>query len=143
MIVNNKKAYYEYFITDKFTAGIVLRGSEIKSARAGKLNFTDSYCQFIGNELFIKHMHISEYEQGTIWNHEPKRERKLLLEKKELKKIQRALLGTGMTIVPLNAFISKTGYLKIQIGIAKGKKLYDKRESIKKRDLDKENSNKN
>ena len=134
MLIKNKKAFYEYFITDKYDAGIVLTGTEIKSARDSKLSLVDSFCQFIGNELFIRNMSIAQYEFGNVWNHEPKRDRKLLLHKKELRQLQKAIHGTGMTIIPLIAHTDGR-LLKIQIGLAKGKKLYDKRETIKQRDL--------
>lgn len=135
MLIKNKKAYFEFFILEKYVAGIVLQGTEIKSAKEGKLSLVDSYCQFVNGELFIKNMHISEYANGNIWNHEPKRDRKLLLQRHELRRLQKALLGTGATIVPLVAYIADKGLLKIQIGVAKGKKLYDKREAIKERDI--------
>ena len=134
MKAKNRKAYFEYFISGTYEAGIVLTGTEIKSVRSGKLSFADCFCMFIKGELFVRNMHIAEYTHGNIWNHEPKRDRKLLLNKSELKKLGKAITGTGMTIVPLEAYISKRGYLKIKIGVAKGKKLYDKRESIKKKD---------
>jgi SsrA-binding protein len=139
MIIKNKKAFFEYFIVEKYTAGIVLHGTEIKSAREGKVSLTDSFCQFINNELFVKNMHISEYENGNIWNHIPKRDRKLLLQKNELRRLQKGLLGTGMTIIPLTVFINNKGLLKLEIGLAKGKKIYDKRETIKQRDLGRNN----
>ena len=134
MIAKNRKAFFEYFILDTYEAGIVLKGTEIKSARAGKLSFSDSFCMFLEDGLYIRNMHIAEYSKASVWNHEPKRDRKLLLNKRELKKLRKAITGTGMTIVPLKAFISKRGYMKIEIGLAKGKKLYDKRISLKTQD---------
>ena len=138
MIAKNRKAYHEYFITDTYEAGIVLTGTEIKSARNGKLSFVDAFCVFINDELFIKGMHIAEYKEGNIWNHEPKRDRKLLLNRQELKKLGKSIKGTGMTIVPLKAYINKTGYLKIEIGLAKGKKLYDKKNELRLKEYVKE-----
>jgi len=134
MIAKNRKAYYEYFILDKYEAGIMLTGTEIKSVRAGKLSFNDSFCLFVEDELFVRGMHIAEYTQGNIWNHNPKRDRKLLLHRQELKKLGKAIKGTGVTIIPLKAFINKNGYMKIEIGLAKGKKLYDKRADLKAKD---------
>jgi len=127
----NKKASYEYFIIEKYTAGIVLTGTEIKSIRQGKVNFVDSYCFFKGTELWIKNLHIAEYKYGSYNNHEPKRERKLLLKKRELIKIKNKVKEKGITIIPLKLFINEKGLAKIEISLAKGKKLYDKRESIK------------
>ena len=134
----NKRASFEYAFLEKYTAGIQLSGTEIKSIRAGKANITDGYCFFKNNELWIKNMHISEYEQGTYNNHEPNRDRKLLLNKIEINKLQKKLKDQGLTIVPLKLFISDSGYAKLEIALAKGKKLFDKREDIKKRDLQRE-----
>lgn len=133
--IQNKKAYFEYEILDKWVAGIVLMGTEIKSVRAGKVNLADAFCFFKTDELYIRNMHITEYEQGNIYNHEPKRVRKLLLQKRELRKLSGKLKDKGLTIVPLKMFISDTGYAKVEIGLAKGKKLYDKRESLKEKDV--------
>lgn len=132
--IKNKKAGFEYFLTDKITAGIVLTGTEIKSIRDGKANLTDSYCAFNGNELFVVNLHISEYRFGTHYNHEPKRARKLLLNKRELYKLHLKSKDKGITIIPVELFINEKGYAKLIIAIAKGKKLYDKRESIKEKD---------
>ena len=128
--IKNKKASFEFFILDKFTAGIQLQGTEIKSIRDGKANITDAYCMFFNNELLIKNMHIAEYKYGSIYNHEPKRERKLLLNKRELKKLQNKLKDKGLTIVPVLLFINEKGFAKLEIALAKGKKLYDKRTTL-------------
>lgn len=138
MEISNRKAYYEYHIEAKLVAGIVLTGTEIKSIRAGKASFNDSYCIFDKGELFIRSLHISEYNFGTHYNHEPLQERKLLLQKKELKKWESKIKEKGYTIVPLRIFISQKGYAKVEIGLGKGKKVYDKRETIKKRDSDRD-----
>lgn len=138
MEISNRKAYYEYHIEAKLVAGIVLTGTEIKSIRAGKASFNDSYCIFDKGELFIRSLHISEYNFGTHYNHEPLQERKLLLQKKELKKWENKIKEKGYTIVPLRIFISQKGYAKVEIGLGKGKKVYDKRETIKKRDSDRD-----
>jgi SsrA-binding protein len=136
--IKNKKAFYQYFIQDRFTAGIALTGTEIKSIRDGKANLAESYCQFRDNELFVFGLHISEYKFGTYNNHDPKRPRKLLLNKRELKKIFTSLAEKGLTIVPLRLFINENGLAKLEISIAKGKKLYDKRESLKAKDSKRE-----
>ena len=138
--IKNKKAFFEFEILETFTAGIQLQGTEIKSIREGKAGLVDSYCQFFGGELYVKNMHIAEYFFGNLQNHEAKRERKLLLNKKELHKLDRKVRETGLTIVPLLLFLNDKGFAKIEIGLAKGKKIYDKRESLKendsKRDID-------
>ena len=140
MFIKNKKASFEYFLLDTFVSGIVLLGSEIKSIREGKVTITDSFCSFTGDELFLVNAYINEYKFSNQFNHEPKRPRKLLLKKRELKKIKTKIEEKGLTIVPVNLFISKEGFCKVTISIAKGKKLFDKRQSIKskdvKRDLD-------
>lgn len=136
--IKNKKASFEYFLTETFTAGIVLTGTEIKSIREGKANLTDSYCAFIGNELYVKNLHISEYKYGTYANHEPKRDRKLLLNKKELRKILSKTNEKGLTIIPTLLYINDDGLAKLDIAIAKGKKNYDKRESLKTKDTQRE-----
>ncbi len=136
--IKNKKASFKYFLLENFTAGIQLTGTEIKSLREGKANIVDAYCIFINNELFVKNMHISEYKFGTHYNHEPKRDRKLLLTKRELKRIANKTTEKGLTIVPVRVFINEKGLAKIEISIAKGKKLYDKRETLKKKDIKKE-----
>ncbi|MDR2510915.1 MAG: SsrA-binding protein SmpB [Bacteroidales bacterium] len=133
--IPNKKAGFEYIFLEKFTAGIVLCGTEIKSIREGKANLQDSYCFFVGTELFVRNMHIAEYKFGTYLNHIPKADRKLLLSKKELHKLQEKLKNKGLTIVPTLLYIDEKGFAKLNIALAQGKKLYDKRESIKERDI--------
>jgi SsrA-binding protein len=137
--IKNRSAYFEYYIDDKYTAGIVLLGTEVKSLRDGKANFNDSYCIFQKGELWIKSFHISEYSHGTVNNHDPVRERKLLLNKRELKKLEAKLKKEkGYTIVPLRLFFNEKNFVKLEIGLGKGKKLHDKRETIKQRDTDRE-----
>jgi SsrA-binding protein len=136
--LRNRQAYYEYFIDDKFDAGMVLTGTEVKSLRAGKASFNDAYCYINKGELYIKSLHIAEYSHGTANNHDPLRERKLLLTKRELKKIESKIKEKGITVVPLRIFFSEKGLAKIEIGLGKGKKLYDKRETIKQRDTQRE-----
>jgi len=131
----NKKAKFQYEILDKYTAGIVLTGTEIKSIRDSKASITESFCEFNEqNELFVINMTIQEYRFGNIYNHAPKAERKLLLNRKELKKLEKEVNNSGLTIIPLRLFINENGYAKLVIALAKGKKLYDKRETIKDRD---------
>lgn len=138
MIIKNKKASYEYFLLEQFVAGIILVGSEIKSIRAGNASLVDSFCAFTGDELFLINSHIKEYEFSNMFNHEPKRPRKLLLTKKELRKLQKKIKEKGLTIVPVNMFVNKKGFCKVTISLAKGKKTYDKKESIKERDIKRE-----
>jgi SsrA-binding protein len=135
--IKNKKAYFNYEIIDKYEAGIELLGTEIKSIRAGKASLTDAYCKFIKNELYVL-MRISEYSHGGVYNHEPNRARKLLLTKRELKKLQKKVDENGMTIVPLRLYINNRGLAKLEIALAKGKKKYDHRQSIKDRDAQRE-----
>jgi SsrA-binding protein len=132
--IKNRKAFFEYFISDKFVAGIVLTGTEIKSIREGKVSLEESYCAFKEDELFVVNMHIAEYKFGTYNNHEPKHDRKLLLNRKELKKLNNKIKEKGFTIIPILLFVNEKGLAKLEIGLAKGKKLYDKRESIKTKD---------
>jgi SsrA-binding protein len=133
--IQNKKARFLYEILDTYTAGIVLTGTEIKSIRTSKASIAESFCEFNEQgELFVINMTIEEYAYGTYYNHRPKAERKLLLNKKELKKLQKEVQNTGLTIIPLKLFINDKGYAKLNIALAKGKKLYDKRETIKDRD---------
>lgn len=133
--IQNKKARFQYEILDKYTAGIVLTGTEIKSIRSSKASITESFCEFSENgELFVVNMTIQEYAFGNYYNHKPKATRKLLLNKKELKKLNKAVQNTGLTIIPLRLFINDKGYAKLVIALAKGKKLFDKRETIKDRD---------
>ena len=134
VIDTNRKAKYEYTFLEQFTAGIQLFGTEIKSIRNKDVSITEGYCTFKGTELFILNMHIAHYEQGTYNNHEPKRERKLLLNKQELKKLGGKLKDKGLTIIPTRLFISDNGLAKINIALAKGKKIHDKRDGIKDRD---------
>jgi SsrA-binding protein len=136
--INNRKASFEYHFLDKYTAGIVLTGTEIKSIRQNKVNMQEAFCYFQGLELWVKQMHISHYDNGTYLNHDTTRERKLLLKKKELKKIQKKVEEAGITIVPTRLFINDKGKAKLEIAVARGKKLYDKRESMKERDLKRE-----
>lgn len=136
--IKNKKASFEYFLLEKYTTGIVLSGTEIKSLRESKANIADAYCLFVNGELFIRNMHISEYKFGTYNNHEPKRDRKLLLTKRELKKLNTRLKEQGVTIIPLRLFINDKGLAKLEISLAKGKKQYDKRETIKGKDIQRE-----
>ncbi len=138
MEIKNRSAYFEYYFDDKYEAGIVLTGTEVKSLRTGKANFNDSYCIFQKGELWIKSFHIAEYSHGTVNNHDPLRERKLLLNKKELKKLQTKMKEKGYTIVPLRLFFNEKNFAKVEIGLGKGKKLHDKRETIKQRDTDRE-----
>ncbi|MCC6761389.1 MAG: SsrA-binding protein SmpB [Chitinophagaceae bacterium] len=138
MAISNKQAYHEYFIEQTYTAGLVLTGTEVKSLRAGKASFNDAYCLFHKGELYIKSLHISEYKLGTIYNHLPTQERKLLLTKKELKKLEAKMKEKGYTIVPLKIFFAESGYAKIEIGLGKGKKLHDKRDTLKQKDVDRE-----
>ena len=136
--ITNKKAGFEYELIDKFTAGIQLLGSEIKSIRAGKASIKESYCLFVKGELWVRNMDISVYAQASINNHEPKRERKLPLNRQELEKIHGKVKTKGMTIIPTRLFINDKGKAKIEIAVAKGKKHYDKRQTKKKRDWEKE-----
>ena len=131
-VIDNRKAYFNYSIGDKYTAGIQLIGTEIKSIREGKLNFNDSFCIFINDELYIRGVYISDYSFGV--KHENVRDRKLLLNKKELKKIKESIKEKGNTVVPLKGYFTDANFFKIEIGLGKGKKDYDKRETIKKRD---------
>jgi SsrA-binding protein len=133
--VDNRRASFEYFFLEKYTAGIVLTGTEIKSIRQGRFNLTDSYCLFLGTELFVRSLSVSKYEQGTHYNHEPLRDRKLLLKKRELRRLENKLKDQGLTIVPTRIFIDDRGFCKLDIALAKGKKLYDKRDSIKDKDI--------
>lgn len=132
--IKNKKAEYQFFLLSQLDAGIVLTGTEIKSIREGKANISDAYCTFIKNELFITNMHITEYTFGTYSNHNPKRNRKLLLNKRELRKFQTQVNEKGLTIIPVVLFINEKGLAKLTIAVAKGKKLFDKRESIKEKE---------
>lgn len=130
----NKRAKFEYIIMDEYTAGIQLYGTEIKSIREGKASLVDSYCQFQGGELYVREMHIAEYRFGSYANHEAKRSRKLLLTKRELRKLDRATKETGKTIIPIDLFINEKGLAKLTIALCQGKHSYDKRESLREAD---------
>ena len=136
--IRNRSAWHDYFIEDKYDAGMVLAGTEVKSIRDGKGNFVDSFCVFFQGELWVRNMHIAEYRFGTTNNHLAVHDRKLLLTKKELRKLESKLKNNGYTIVPLRIFFSEKGLAKMEIGLGKGKKVYDKRETIKERDTQKE-----
>lgn len=133
--IKNKRASFEYFLIQEITAGIQLTGTEIKSIRDGKANISDAYCSFTGNELFVRNMHIAEYSFGTHYNHEPKRDRRLLLTKRELKKLSTKVKERGFTIIPVLLFINENGLAKLNIALAKGKHSYDKRETLKQKDM--------
>ena len=130
----NKKAKFEYIILDRYTAGIVLYGTEIKSIREGKAALVDSYCAVEHGEMYVKQMHIAEYRFGSYANHEAKRDRKLLLQRKEIRKLEKATKDTGKTIVPLCLFINEKGLAKMEIALCQGKHTYDKRESLREAD---------
>ena len=136
--IRNKSATYEYFIDATYTAGIMLLGTEVKSIKDGRVSFNDSYCIIHDGEIFIKSLHISPYSHGTVNNHNPDRDRKLLLQKREIKKIQALLKEKGYTLIPLSIYLNDKNFIKMDIGLAKGKKLYDKRESIKKKDVERD-----
>jgi SsrA-binding protein len=138
IVIRNKKASHDYEFLEKFIAGIMLTGTEIKSIRLGKATIVDAYCFFARGELFIRGMHIAEYWWGNLNNHDPLRERKLLLSKRELRKIERKIKETGLTIIPIKVFINDRGLAKAEIAISKGKKEYDKRETLKKKDASRE-----
>lgn len=144
VLIKNRKARHDYELLETFTAGLKLQGTEIKSIRQGKANLVDSYCYFEGDELFVKNMHIAEYDHGNIFNHDPLRERKLLLSRRELDKLQKKLKDQGLTIVTLRMYINDNGWAKLDIALAKGKKQHDKRDSLKekqqKRDMDRAKS---
>ena len=134
--IRNRRASFEYAFLETFTAGIVLTGTEIKSIRQGKVNLQDAYCLILNDELFVRQMSISVYTEGTHYNHEPLRDRKLLLTKREIKRLTEKLKDQGLTIVPTRLFTNERGFAKVEIALAKGKKLYDKRDSIKERDVE-------
>lgn len=136
--LKNRQAFYEYFIDARYEAGMVLLGTEVKSLRQGKASFNDSYCLLHKGEIWLKSLHIAEYSHGTVNNHDPLRDRKLLLQKREIKKIEAKLKEKGYTLIPLRIFFNENNLVKIEIGLAKGKKLHDKRETIKQRDVEKE-----
>ena len=134
----NRKAGFEYYFEASYIAGMVLSGTEVKSLRSGKISFNDSYCYFHRNELFVKNLHISEYGFGTVQRHEPMQERKLLLNRKELNKLENKIKEKGYSIIPIRIFFNEKGIAKMEIGLGKGKKLYDKRNTIKERESDRE-----
>ena len=138
MEIKNKKAYFNYFIEEEIEAGIVLVGTEIKAIRSGKVNLTDSYIRIKNNEAYIINLFIDKYDEGSLFNHEPTRERKLLLHKKEIIKLYEDRSRDGYTLIPTKIYLKK-GKAKVLIGVAKGKKLYDKRDAIKMRDIEREN----
>lgn len=134
IVIKHKRASFDYEIIERYTAGIQLFGTEIKSIRDGKASLADSYCTFISDELWVKNMHIATYFFGTYNNHEVRRDRKLLLNKRELRKLMRGTKETGFTIVPTKLFINENGLAKLEIGLARGKKTYDKRQSLKEKE---------
>ncbi len=136
--IKNKRAHFEYHILDTYIAGVRLLGTEIKSIREGKANINDSFCGFLDDGLYIRNMHIAEFSHGSFYNHEAKRDRQLLLTKKELKKLRTKSETKGFTIIPLRLFISDRGFAKVEIALAQGKKDFDKRETIKDRDIKRE-----
>ena len=136
--IKNRSAYHEFFIDAKYEAGMVLLGTEVKSIRAGKVSFNDSYCLLHKGEIWLKSLHIAEYSHGNINNHDPVRDRKLLLRKREIRKIEGKLKEKGYTLIPLRIFFNEKNFVKIELALAKGKKLYDKRESIKQKDVERE-----
>jgi len=134
IITSNRKAYFQYFLLDTYKAGIVLSGTEVKSMRAGKVSLSDAYCYFKNGELWLKNVHIAEYLNGGYQNHVPKRERKLLMQKRELKRLETKLKERGYTIVPVSLFFNERNLVKVEIALSKGKKSFDKRNTIKDRD---------
>jgi SsrA-binding protein len=136
--IENRRAKFDYQFLDTLTAGLVLKGTEIKSIREGKAGLADSYCYFKNDELFVRNLHITEYENASFYTHDPMRERKLLLSRQELNKLQKKVKDQGLTIVPTKLFINEKGFAKLNIALAKGKKLFDKRDDIKKRDIERE-----
>ncbi|HKC35393.1 MAG TPA: SsrA-binding protein SmpB [Chitinophagaceae bacterium] len=138
MEIKNRSAFHEYFFDNKYVAGIVLTGTEVKSLREGKASFNDSYCIIHKGEMWLKSLHIAEYSHGTTNNHDPIRDRKLLLQKREINKIEAKLKEKGYTLIPLLIFFNDKNLIKVEIGLGKGKKLHDKRETIKKRDVERE-----
>ena len=136
--IKNRSAYHDYYIEDKYDAGMVLMGTEVKSIREGKVSFVDSFCFFQKAELWIRNLHIAEYRFGTTNNHIAVHDRKLLLNKKELRKLEGKLKDKGYTIVPLKIFFNEKGLAKLEIGLGKGKKLHDKRDTLKQRDAERE-----
>lgn len=136
--IKNRRASFDYSLLEKFTAGIVLLGTEIKAIREGKASLVDSFCYFRNGELYVKNLNVSIYTEGNLYNHEPTRERKLLLNKQEINKLQKKLLDKGLTVIPTLLFTSDSGYAKLEIALAKGKKLFDKRDDMKAKDIDRD-----
>jgi SsrA-binding protein len=136
--IENRRAKFDFQFLDTFTAGLVLKGTEIKSIREGKAGLADSYCFFKNDELYVRNFHIAEYQDASFYTHEPTRERKLLLSRQELNKLIKKVKDQGLTIVPVKLFINENGYAKLNIALAKGKKAFDKRDDIKKKDLERE-----
>jgi SsrA-binding protein len=136
--IENRRARFDFQFIDTFTAGMVLKGTEIKSIRLGKAGLSDSYCLFHKDELYVRNMHVAEYDNASFYSHEPLRERKLLLQNQELKKLSKSIKDQGLTIIPVKLYISESGYAKLVIALARGKKAFDKREDIKKRDTERE-----
>jgi SsrA-binding protein len=138
LLIKNRKASFEYSFIETLEAGIVLTGTEIKSVRAGKVSLSDGYCLFKDNELFLSNVHIEEYKEGSYNNHEPKRMRKLLLSRRELNKLLAKTKAKGLTIIPVKMYITDRSFAKIEIALARGKKMYDKRQDLKKKDASKQ-----
>jgi len=136
--LKNRQAFHEYFIEARYEAGMVLLGTEVKSLREGKMSFNDAYCLINDGEIWLKSLHIAEYSHGTVNNHDPLRDRKLLLQKREIRKIEGKLKEKGFTIVPLRIFFNEKNIAKAEIGLVKGKKLHDKRETIRQKDVERE-----
>ena len=136
--IRNKKAYHEYEILDKYVAGMVLKGTEIKSIRMGKVNLQDAFCVIEQGEIWIRNMHIAQYSMSNFVNHTMKADRKLLLQKREIKKLTNKIKDKGLAIIPLSLFVTNRGFAKVKIALAKGKKLYDKRQDIKSKDIKRE-----
>ncbi|MDK2950568.1 MAG: SsrA-binding protein [Kosmotogales bacterium] len=135
-VVTNRKARFQYFLLEKWEAGVSLKGTEVKSLREGAASLNESYCKIEGNEVFLLESNITPYNQGNIWNHDPKRKRKLLMHKKEILKIKQKLMEKGLTLIPVKIYFNDKGKAKVEVALAKGKKLYDKRETIQKRDTE-------
>ncbi len=138
IVIHNKKASFEYHLLQTYTAGIMLTGTEVKSIREGKASLSEAFCLLTNGELWVKNMHISEFKQGSYNNHEPKRLRKLLMNKSELKKIESKLKEKGTTLIPVQLYFNERGFAKLDISLARGKKTFDKREDLKKKDQERE-----
>ena len=136
--IKNRRASFDYSLIETFTAGIVLLGTEIKAIREGKVSLVDSFCYFRNGEVFVRNLNISIYTEGNLYNHEPTRERKLLLNKQELTKLQKKLVDKGLTLIPTLLFTSDSGYANLEIAVAKGKKMFDKRDDMKAKDIDRD-----